>query len=62
MDRVRVEQTIIIGAPKEWAKKTQVNVEEDGEGRRVEMAFTKGDGKSASWAVVRDPGVVVGRG
>ena len=62
MDRVRVEKIIIVGAPKEWAKKTQVNVEDDGEGRSVEMAFTKGDGKSASWAVVRDPGIGVGRG
>ena len=62
MDRVRVEKIIIVIAPKEWATKKEVNVIEDGEGRSVEMTFTKGDGKSASWAVVRDLGVGVGRG
>ena len=34
-----------------------------GEGRSVEMTFTKGDGKSASWAVIRDlGGVALGGG
>ncbi|KAL2040702.1 hypothetical protein N7G274_006681 [Stereocaulon virgatum] len=62
MDQVRVEKIVVVGAPREWVGKKSVKVVEDGEERSVELGFTRGSGGRASWAVVRDPGVRVGRG
>ncbi|KAL9596493.1 MAG: hypothetical protein Q9219_005754 [cf. Caloplaca sp. 3 TL-2023] len=60
---VRVEKIIIIGAPKEWEGMEDVLVKEDGVGeRRVGLVWTGAEGKRASWAVVRNPGVAVGKG
>ncbi|KAL8711448.1 MAG: hypothetical protein Q9220_004106 [cf. Caloplaca sp. 1 TL-2023] len=63
MKDVRVEKIIIIGAPAGWEGKQEVLVKEDGQGeRKVGFLWKKGEGGKASWAVVRDPGVGVGRG
>jgi len=62
MSSVRVEKIIIIGAPAAWEGKSTVGVSELETDREVEMAFFKGDGTRANWAVVRNPGVGVGRG
>ena len=62
MSSVRVEKIIIIGAPAAWEGKSTVRVSELETDWEVEMAFFKGDGTRANWAVVRNPGVGVGRG
>ncbi len=62
MSSVRVEKIIIIGAPAAWEGKSTVRVSELETDWEVEMAFFKGDGTRANWAVVRNPGVSVGRG
>jgi len=62
MSSVRVEKIIIIDAPAAWEGKSTVGVSELETDREVEMAFFKGDGTRANWAVVRNPGVGVGRG
>ncbi len=62
MDKVRVEKIIIIGAPKAWEGKSEVNVTEEGNVSKVEMSFFKADGSKAAWTVVRDPGLSVGKG
>jgi len=62
MSSVHVERIIIIGAPAAWEGKSTVGVSELETDREVEMAFFKGDGTRANWAVVRNPGVGVGRG
>jgi alpha 1,3-glucosidase len=67
MTKVRVEKVIIVGAPKAWKGKTEVTVMEEGakesaRKKTVPMEFHAGSGKHASWAVVRDPKVGIGRG
>ncbi|KAL8648214.1 MAG: hypothetical protein Q9210_005123 [Variospora velana] len=63
MKDVRIEKIIIIGAPEAWGSKTEVAVREDGQKKKtVPLMWRKGDGKRANWAVVRDPGVGVGKG
>ncbi|KAF1996426.1 glycoside hydrolase family 31 protein [Amniculicola lignicola CBS 123094] len=67
MAKVRVEKIIIVGAPKEWKNKKEVNVMEEGakESKRrksVELKYYEGSGGKASWAVVRDPKVAIGKG
>ncbi|KAL8983392.1 MAG: hypothetical protein Q9177_004988, partial [Variospora cf. flavescens] len=64
MKDVRIEKIIIIGAPEAWGSKTEVvAVREDGQKEKtVPLMWRKGDGKRANWAVVRDPGVGVGKG
>jgi alpha 1,3-glucosidase len=63
MAAVRVEKIVIVGAPGSWMGKRVVRVVEEGVGEReVEMRVHKGDGVQSSWAVVRDPGVGIGRG
>ena len=63
MAAVRVEKIIIIGAPVAWEGRSKVIVKEEGEGEKeVEMTVFKGDGTRASWAVVRNPAVGMGRG
>ena len=63
MSSVRVEKIIVVGAPRSWEGTNAVTVIQDGEAdREVEMTFFKGEGTRANWAVVRNPGVEVGRG
>lgn len=63
MAAVRVEKIVIVGAPGSWIGKRVVRVLEEGVGEReVEIRFHKGNGVKSSWAVVRDPGVGIGRG
>lgn len=63
MAGVRVEKIVVVGAPKSWEGRSTVKVVEEGQGEReVEMSYFKGDGTRAGWAVVRDPGVGIGRG
>ncbi|KAI4180650.1 MAG: hypothetical protein L6R41_007093 [Letrouitia leprolyta] len=63
MKDVRVEKIVIIGAPKEWEGKDEVLVKQDGvRERKVGLLWKGAEGKRASWAVVRDPGVGVARG
>lgn len=61
MERVRVEKIIVVGAPGSWQGRTEVRVVEDGEGRGVEMVFERGGVGKANVAVVRDPGLGIGR-
>ena len=62
MAKVRIEKVIVVGAPPEWERRTEVLVVEDGAraGRKVGLKWRRGEGGRASWAVVRDPGVKVG--
>lgn len=63
MENVRVEKIIFVNAPRAWEKKTQVSIKEDGKADRVvRFRYEVGSGRSAAWAVVRDPAVGVGRG
>lgn len=61
MASVRVEKIIIVGAPSSWQDLKSVKVVEEGAKRTADLNYFKGDSTRASWAVVRDPGVVVGR-
>lgn len=67
MEKVRVEKVIIVGAPKSWKGKTEVVVMEEGRKesarkKSVGMEWVEGGAGHADWAVVRDPGVGIGRG
>ena len=64
MAKVRVEKIVLVGASARWEKKREVLVLEDGakEGRKVPLSWHQAEGGRASWAVVRDPGVGVGKG
>ncbi|KAJ4346927.1 glucosidase II [Didymosphaeria variabile] len=67
MNKVRVEKVIIVGAPKTWKGKTEAIVMEEGakesaRKKTIAMEFHSGSGKSADWAIVRDPKVGIGRG
>lgn len=65
MTAVRVEKMIVVGAPTEWKGKSEVKVqEEEGakQSRMVEMKWFEGQNGGASWAVVRDPGMEIGKG
>ncbi|KAI4237603.1 MAG: hypothetical protein L6R40_005894 [Gallowayella cf. fulva] len=63
MKDVKVEKIIIVGVPKAWAARTEVVVHEDGEKERRVAFLYKGPEKGrAGWAIVRDPGVHVGKG
>lgn len=63
MANVRVEKVVMIGAPSSWAEKIEALVMEDGakEAKKVALSWHSADGKKAAWAVVRDPGVAIGR-
>ncbi|KAK1058041.1 glucosidase II [Friedmanniomyces endolithicus] len=67
MEKVRVEKIIVVNAPAAWKGREEVEVSEEGAGksgaaRKVGMEWFAGEGGKAAWAVVRDPGVGVGRG
>ncbi|TKA69853.1 hypothetical protein B0A49_07634 [Cryomyces minteri] len=67
MARVRVEKVVVVGAPATWKAVTQVEVNEEGDKssgakRMVGLSYHGAEGGKAAWAVVRDPGVGIGRG
>lgn len=63
MENVRIEKIILVNAPKTWEGKQKVGIHEDGRTKRsVELRYEKEAGGRAAWAVVRDPGIGVGRG
>ncbi|KAK0832817.1 glucosidase II [Friedmanniomyces endolithicus] len=67
MEKVRVEKVIVVNAPAAWNGREEVEVSEEGAGksgaaRKVVMEWFAGEGGKAAWAVVRDPGVAIGRG
>ncbi|KAK5019868.1 glucosidase II, partial [Cryomyces antarcticus] len=67
MARVRVEKVVVVGAPAKWKAVTQVEVNEEGDKssgakRMVGLSYHGPEGGKAAWAVVRDPGVGIGRG
>ena len=63
MDTVRVERLVVVNAPDDWASKTEALAVEQGakSGKKAEISFTKGSKGKASYAVVRDPGVGIGK-
>ncbi|EON62961.1 alpha 1,3-glucosidase [Coniosporium apollinis CBS 100218] len=67
MGGVRVEKVVVVNAPAEWRGKESVRVSEEGakESRRrreVGLTWHEGGAGKASWAVVRDPAVGIGKG
>lgn len=63
MEKVRIERIILVNAPKAWEGKNKVGVHEDGRTERsVGLRYEKAAGGRAAWAVVRDPGVGIGKG
>ncbi|KAK0947779.1 glucosidase II [Friedmanniomyces endolithicus] len=67
MEKVRVEKIIVVNAPAAWKGREEVELSEEGAGksgavRKVGMEWFAGEGGKAAWAVVRDPGVGIGRG
>lgn len=56
-----VERIVIVGAPVAWKEVREVGVVEGGVARKVEMSFSLGNDGRADWAVVRNPGVAVGK-
>ena len=66
MAKVRVEKVIVVGAPIAWYGKKEVVVLEDGaketEGRKVDFIYHHAVSGKSTWAVVKDPGVGIGRG
>lgn len=63
MEKVRIEKIVVINAPSQWEGRTSVRVSEEGKGEKsAGLRYWKGEGGKAAWAVVRDPGVGVGKG
>lgn len=63
MESIRVEKIILVNAPRAWEGKTEVLVKEEGKNeRKVSVKFQSTEHGRAAWAVVRDPGVGIGRG
>ncbi|KAK5111330.1 hypothetical protein LTR62_005170 [Meristemomyces frigidus] len=67
MEKVRVEKIIVVNVPESWNGKKEVEVSEELEGKSAgtRMAELEWHGKvegRAAWAVVRDPGVLIGGG
>ena len=64
MAAVRVEKIVVVGAPMEWKGKSEVKVQEEGakQSRMVEVSWFEGQRGMANWAVVRDPGMEIGKG
>ena len=63
MSGVGVEKVIVVNAPTTWAGKGTVRISEEGvkEERTAAMQFFKGAEGGADWAVVKNPGVGIGR-
>lgn len=63
MAGVQVEKIVVVNAPADWRDKSTVTVVEDGakQGRTAPLQYTAGSAGKASYAVVKRPGVDVGR-
>jgi mannosyl-oligosaccharide alpha-1,3-glucosidase len=63
MAKVRVERVIVVNAPKSWEDKSSVLVMEEGSksGTIASLSWHAGADGKAAWAVVRNPGVTVGK-
>jgi mannosyl-oligosaccharide alpha-1,3-glucosidase len=63
MAKVRVEKVIIVGAPDTWKEKADVLVVEEGSkaGTKAGLSWHAGSAGKGAWAVVRDPGVAIGK-
>ena len=63
MEPVRVARIVLVNVPPGWEGKTEVLVKEEGqrEKKKVGFRYEKPIRGRASWGVVRDPGVGVGR-
>ncbi len=63
MAKVRVERVIVVNAPKSWEDKSSVLVMEEGSksGTSASLSWHAGAGGKAAWAVIRDPGVAIGK-
>ncbi|KAI9777240.1 MAG: hypothetical protein M1839_008970 [Geoglossum umbratile] len=61
MRRVRVERIVLVGTGGEWAGRKEARVSEDGKVRTVGVVHHQAVGARAAWAIVRDPGVAVGK-
>ena len=60
MDAVVVEKVVLVGAPKEWKGRSTVQV--DGtQNHEADFEFHEGSTSTADWAIVKKPGVAVGR-
>lgn len=68
MEPVLVEKIVIVGAPDSWKDKTSVSVSTETAGgskedvSEAEMSFHPAQRQHAAWAVVRRPGVAIGKG
>ena len=61
MKDVRVEKIIIVDAPASWADVSAVDIEEEGaKPSKAAIDFHPAAGKTAAWAVVRNPKVAIG--
>ncbi|KAF2403160.1 hypothetical protein EJ06DRAFT_580329 [Trichodelitschia bisporula] len=60
MEKVRVERIVLVGVPAGWKSGT-VKVTEGGKNWEAEVSVVKGGKGRADTAVVRDPGVAIGR-
>lgn len=62
MEGVRVEKIVIVNAPTSWEGRESVTVKEDGRAdRKVQLKVWGAKDGKARWAVIRDPGVGIGR-
>ncbi|KAI9891259.1 MAG: hypothetical protein M1814_002949 [Vezdaea aestivalis] len=62
MRKVRVEKIVVVGAPDSLKGKDKVVVREEGEKQKaVKVSYSHAHAGKAAWAVVRDPGVAVGK-
>lgn len=57
---VVVERVIIVNANKGWEGKRQVDVEEGGKGRKVDVEFVGEKDGAAAWVVVKNARVRIG--
>lgn len=70
MKDVRIERIILVGAPSEWSSKDQVKIFEEHEAEakgssgnewKANVQYHPAKDGKATWTVIRDPGVRVGR-
>jgi mannosyl-oligosaccharide alpha-1,3-glucosidase len=63
MANVRVERVVVVNPPKSWAEKSSVLVKEEGSksGSTASLSYHVEEGDKAAWAVVRNPGVTIGK-
>ena len=61
--QVRVEKVIVVGAPASWKTVDEVTVTSEGaaSATKAAMMFVEGGKGKADWAVLKDPGVLIGK-